>query len=285
MQEAGCDSLNQLLMMEKVAQVAYELGEINGALAIMEDMIQVCQKSGDKLGEAHATKRAAEAHAESYHTRDALRFAKQAQELFEELDIADEIDEVKTLQTTIYVKRLQHNKAPNRKKALSTLRSFVKAVEARETDQVKQLEVDLDKVSSALKEDEMKDALEALFSRDEGALKYLEGLGWELSSFKNPTIIFQFPHKLFYLTVNGGGGILFGPAYRAVNPYRVNFVETEATSMNAAGARSCSVCQMPDIETWQECVQYRTGILDAAIQVQSLAGWKPITYAEADILR
>jgi hypothetical protein len=266
LQKAGVNTKNELIMMEKVAQVASDQGQKLEALRTMEDMIKVCKNADDKVGEAQRTRQAAEMHAEMNHSQDALRLAKEAESLFQALDLKDDVEEAKKLQTAIFVKKGQHSKAPHRSEALLALKSFVRAVEQREIDQVKQFEVDMDKAASAIKDAEMSTALESLFERDPAALSFLEQQGWDLASFKVPTKIYQYPHKAFYLTTIAGG-MNFGPQFRSVNPYRKDKVGEDPRAM--------SVCCLPETEAWQGQLMYRPGIMDAGIQATSSFGFPP----------
>lgn len=266
LKKAGANTKNELIMMEKVAQVATDQGQKMEALRTMEDMIKVCKNANDQLGEAQRTMQAAEAHAEMNHSQDALRLAKEAEQLFAALGKQSEVEASKKLQTSIFVKKGQHSKAPHRSEALLALKAFVRAVEGREVDHVKQFEIDLDKASSAIKDTEMTNALEALFERDPTALAFLEQQGWDLSSFKSPTIVYQYPHKAFYLTTIAGG-MNFGPQFRSVNPYRKDKANEDG--------RACSVCVLPETEAWQGQLLYRPGIMDAGIQATGSFGFPP----------
>jgi len=266
LQKAGANTKNELIMMEKVAQVAADQGQKLEALRTMEEMIKVCKNANDRLGEAQRTRQVAEMHAELNHSQDALRMAKDSEELFAALGLSVDVEEAKKLQTTIFVKKGQHSKAPHRSEALLALKSFVRAVEQREIDQVKQFEVDLEKAASAIKDTEMSTALESLFERDPTALAFLEQQGWDLQSFKVPTVIYQYPHKAFYLTTIAGG-MNFGPQFRSVNPYRKD--------KGSQDPRACSVCFLPETEAWQGQLLYRPGIMDAGIQATSSFGFPP----------
>lgn len=266
LQKAGVNKKNELIMMEKVVQVAVDQGLKIEALRTMEDMIQVCKSASDKTGEAHRTMQTAEMHMEMNHSQDALRLAKEAEEIYTGLNMTTQTEAAKKLQTQIFVKKGQHSKAPHRSEALLALKSFVRAVEQREVDQVKQFEVDLDKAASAIKDTEMSTALESLFERDPTALSFLEQQGWDLNSFKVPTKIFQYPHKAFYLTTIAGG-MNFGPQFRSVNPYR--------KGKRTEDPRACSVCCLPEAEAWQGQLMYRHGIMDAGIQATGSFNFPP----------
>lgn len=266
LKKAGCNTRNELIMMEKVVQVASEQGQNLEALRAMEDMIKVCTNAGDKKNEAQKTFQAAEMHMEMNHSQDALRLAKNAEDLFQSLNMKSRAEDARKLVTKIYVKKGQHSKAPHRSEALLALKQFVRAVEQRETDQVKQFEVDLDKASSAIKDTEMSTALESLFERDPTAISFLEQQGWDLTSFKVPTKIYQFPHKAFYLTTVAGG-MNFGPQFRSVNPYRKGKIGDDP--------RACSVCCLPETEAWQGQLMYRHGIMDAGIQASGSFNFPP----------
>jgi tetratricopeptide (TPR) repeat protein len=266
LQKSGTNTKNELIMMEKVAQVAADQGQQLEALRTMEDMIKVCKNANDPVSEAQRTLRAAEMHMEMNHSQDALRLAKEAEELFRAQAMSSQAEDSKKLQTKIFVSRGQHAKAPHRQEALLALKSFVRAVEQREVDQVKQFEVDLDKAASAIKDTEMSTALESLFERDPTALGFLEQQGWDLDSFKVPTKIYQYPHKAFYLTTIAGG-MNFGPQFRSVNPYRKGKQEEDP--------RACSVCCLPETEAWQGQMLYRHGIMDAGIQAAGSFNFPP----------
>merc|ERR1719446_1163423 len=222
-------------------------------------MIKVCINANDKKSEELKTFQAAEMHMEMNHSQDALRLAKGAEDLFQGLNMKSRAEDARKLVTKIYVNKGQHSKAPHRSEALLALKQFVRAVEQRETDQVKQFEVDLDKASSAIKDTEMSTALESLFERDPTAISFLEQQGWDLTSFKVRTKIYQFPHKAFYLTTIAGG-MNFGPQFRSVNPYR------KGKANDSEGLRACSVCQLAETEAWQGQLMFRPGIMDAGIQ-------------------
>merc|ERR1719247_1268401 len=211
----------------------------------MEAAIKVCKDAGDKAGEAQKTLQTAEMHSDLSNSQDALRIAKDAEGLFNALGDADNAEEARRLQTKICVKRGEYKQAPHRQEALSALKSFLRAVEQREMDQVKKYEIELDKASSAIQDTEMSTALKSLFERDKGAVAYLEKQGWDLSSFKDPTLMFQFPHKAFYLnTIAGGMG--FGPQFRSVHPWKKGLLAEEAHTR-----RGMSVNQLPETESWQ----------------------------------
>jgi tetratricopeptide (TPR) repeat protein len=263
LQGTGANTKNQMLMMEKVAQIAMEQGQKLEALTTMESIIKLCKDAGDKTGEAQKTLQTAEMHSDMNHTQDALRLAKDAEELFAALGDTVSLEEAKKLQTMIYVKRGQYAKAPHRSEALLALKSFIKAVEQRDEQEVKKFEAKLDRASAAIKDTEMSSALEALFQRDPTALQFLEKLGWDLEAFHKPVIVFQYPHKGFYLgTTMGGMG--FGPQFRSVNPYRVG---RQADELNM---RACSVSFLPETESWQSNLLYRHGIMDSGFQSQSI---------------
>merc|ERR1712050_739085 len=126
----------------------------------------------------------------------------------------------------------------------------------------------MDKASSAIKDNEMTIALEALFERDPGALHFLEELGWDLQSFKVPTLCTQYPHKAFYLQTIAGG-MNFGPQFRSVHPWK------KGTKAEALGQRAMSVCVLPETESWQGVLLYRQAIIDAGIQAISCMGNDP----------
>jgi tetratricopeptide (TPR) repeat protein len=264
---SGPSLKSELMMMEKVAQIASDLGEKIETIRTMEEMIKVCQKAGDKAGEAMRTLATAEKHAEMNHSQDGLRLAKEAEELFASLGDKASEEEAKKLQTTIFVKRGQHSKAPHRSEALLALKSFVRAVEQREIDQVRAFEADLDKAASAIKDTEMSAALESLFERDPEALQFLQKQGWDLDSFKAPTKIYQYPHKAFYLTMIAGG-MNFGPQFRSVHPFR-----KDKPADKDCVAFSCSY--LPLTESWQGMLAYRHGIIDAGLQSAGVFSFPP----------
>lgn len=267
LRESGANAANELMMMEKVALIASDLGEKEEALRTMEEMIKVCMNHGDKVGEAQRTLQIAEKHAAMNHSQDALRMAKEAEKLFACLGDTDAAEEAKQLQTSIHVQRGQHTKAPHRSKALLALKSFVRAVELRELDQMRAFEVELDSTASAIKDTEMSIALESLFERDPEALQFLEKQGWDLESFKSPTKLYHYPHKGFYLgTV--AGGMNFGPQFRSVNPYRKG-----KPSEKDCSVLSCNL--LPMTESWQGMLAYRHGIIDAGLQSSGVFGYPP----------
>jgi len=268
LQEAEVDKKNELIMMEKVAQVASEHGHKVEELLQMEEMINICIKAGDKLGEAQKTREAAHVHADMNHSQDALRLAKEAEKLFLSLGLADDAEAAKKLQTTVLVKKGQHNKAPHRSDALFALKSFIRAAELRDIEKIKTLENDLDKYSSAIKDTEMSSNLESLFERDPQALTFLEDQGWDLASFKKSSKVYQYPHKGFYLATIAGG-MNFGPQFRGVHPYR------KGTPAAEYDARVLSVCQLAETEAWQGQILYRHGIMDAGIQSGGVFGYPP----------
>jgi len=264
---SGASVAHELMLMEKVAQIASDLGEKVETLRTMEEMIKVCKNNGDKAGEAQRTLQTAEKHSEMSHAQDALRLAKEAEELFVALGDKDSEEEAKKLQTSIYVKRGQHTKAPHRSEALLALKSFVRAVEQRELDQIRAFEADLDRAASAIKDTEMSTALESLFERDPEALQFLEKQGWDLENFKSPTKIYQYPHKAFYLGTIAGG-MNFGPQFRSVHPYR-----KDKPSDKDCVVLSCNF--LPITESWQSMLAYRHGIIDAGLQSSGAFAYPP----------
>jgi tetratricopeptide (TPR) repeat protein len=267
LQKSGVNTKNELLMIEKVVQVASDQGQYSEALRTIEDMIKVCRNANDKLGEAQKTRQAAEMHMDLNHSQDALRVAKEAEDLFQSLGMAADVEDMRKLQSSIFVKKGQHSKAPHRSEALLALKQFVRAVEQREVDQVKLFEVELDKASSAIKDMEMSNTLESLFERDPSAVKFLEEHGWDLTSFKVPTKIYQYPHQGFYLTTIAGG-MNFGPQFRGVHPYRKGKPSDD-------DARAMSVVSLPEAESWQGQLLFRPGIMDAGIQACSTFNFPP----------
>jgi len=267
-QKAGCNTRNELTLMEMIVEVATAQGRPLDACRFLEDMIKVCQAANNKLLEAQRTMRAAEVHSDMNHAQDSLRLAKRAQELFEGLGMNTQAEDAKKLQTSMHVRKGDHAKAPHRDNALKSMKSFIRAVEQREVAQVKQFEVDLDKFSTALKDTEMSNALESLFERDPAALGFLEQQGWDLESFKVPSKIYQYPHKALYLT-SLAGGMGFGPQFRGVHPWR----KGKASDGDAIRALSC--CVLPETEAWQGQIMFRHGIMDAGLQSTASFGFPP----------
>jgi tetratricopeptide (TPR) repeat protein len=271
LKKSGGNMKNELIMMEKVAQVAADQGQKLQALRIMEDMIKHCKNAKDPVSEAQRTLRTAEMMMEMNHSQDALRLATEAEELFRAQAMSSQAEEAKKLRTQIFVSRDQHGKAPHRSEAVLALKSFVRAVEQRQEEQVKQFEAELDRVAAALKDAELSKALESLFERDPGALSFLEkqGLqGFDLDSFKAPTTVYQYPHNAFYLT-SIASGMNFGPQFRSVHPYRVG-------KSSDANPKACCVAQLPETEAWQGQLLYRHGIMDAGIQATSQFNFPPL---------
>merc|ERR1712187_1008696 len=210
----------------------------------------------------------AEMHGGLNHAQDALRLAKEAQGLFSALTDKDGEEECKRLQTRILVKRNQHAIAPHRPEALVSLKNFIRAVEQRELEEVKKFEEAMDKASGAIKDNELTIALEALFERDPQAIAFLEDLGWDLTSFKVPTLCTQYPHKAFYLQTIAGG-MNFGPQFRSVNPWKKGVLS------DRKNCGAISVCCLPETESWQGVLLYRHGIIDAGIQACSVINIPP----------
>lgn len=224
----------------------------------IEDNIQVCKAAGDKVGEARRTKEAAQMYFEMPAFQDSLRCAKAAEKLFVSLALSIDAEDMRMLQSSIYVKRGQHSMAPHRQQALSALKSFVRAVEERDHDNVKQFEIDMNKAVSVIKDAELSSALEALFERDPTALPFLEKQGWDCEAFKVPTKVYQYPHQATYLSFIAGG-MNFGPQFRSVHAYRKDRPSDE-------DPRAMSVCHLAETEVWQGQMMFRPGILDAGLQ-------------------
>jgi tetratricopeptide (TPR) repeat protein len=267
LRKAGANTKNEVILMEKVAQIAVTLGQKTEALRTMEGIIKVCKDAGDKAGEAQKTLQTAEMHLDVNHSQDALRLAKEAEQLFAALGDKASEEEAKKLTTSIYVKRGQHSKAPHRAEALQSLKAFIRSVEQREFEEVKRFEADLDKASSAIKDTEMSAALESLFERDPSALQYLEQHGWDLESFKVPLRMRQFPHKAFYLS-SIAGGMNFGPQFRSVNPWRK--ASQDGTGSGEKGPAALALLYLPETESWQGQLLYRHGVIDGGLQSSSV---------------
>merc|ERR1712232_1348021 len=187
-------------------------------------------------------------------------------------EVKDEASAIQArkIQTTIYVARGEIEKAPNRSDALLTLKHFISAVEERDEDKVKLYEAELDGAAGAISDAELNFALETLFSKDQSAVAFLESRGWELSSYKKPTQMFQYPNKGFYLT-SIAGGMNFGPQFRSNHPWKIGL----STGVGKERPRTLSVLQLPDTEAWQGRLCYRHGIIDGGIQSQGVAFMAP----------
>lgn len=267
LREAGVSKRNELIMLEKVIQVATDQGEKLAAMRFIEEIVQVSRKAGDKGVEANRTKQAAQMYFEMNQTQDAVRMAKEAEALFKGLGLSVDVEDMRRLQSSIYIKRGQHNMAPHRDEALLALKSFVKAVEDRHHDNVKQFEVDMNKAATAIKDTEMSTALEALFDKDPTALAFLEKQGWDCTAFKVPTKIYQYAHNATYLTFIAGG-MNFGPQFRPVHAYRKDRPCDE-------DCRPMAVCSLPETEAWQGQLRFRPGIMDAGLQSCTSYGFPP----------
>merc|ERR1719265_602824 len=221
-------------MLDKMVALAVDQGFTLEGINKLDQLIAVMQASGDKHGEAMKTLERAEMHFSVNHIKDAAHVGEKAISLFAELGDTAMEEKTKKFVTSCYVALGQHAKAPYRSDALVALKNFIKAVEARDIGQVKMFEASLDKASSAIKESEINAALEALFEKDDSALKFMEELGWDVSNFKTPTYIYQYSHEGFYLgSIFGGMG--FGPTFRGVHPYR------KGKRSDEGGAVPCSI--------------------------------------------
>jgi len=267
LREARVNKRNELVMLEKVVQVATDQGEKLAAMRFMEEIVQVSKNAGDKVAEAHRTKQAAQMYFEMNQSQDAVRMAKEAETLFKGLGLSVDVEDMRRLQSSIYIKRGQHNMAPHRDEALLAMKSFVKAVEDRDHDNVKQFEVDMNKAATAIKDTEMSSALEALFERDPTALAFLEKQGWDCDAFKVPTKIYQYAHKATYLTFLASG-MNFGPQFRPLNAYRKDRPCDE-------DCRPMAVCSLPETEAWQGQLRFRPGIMDGGLQQCVTATFPP----------
>jgi tetratricopeptide (TPR) repeat protein len=269
LQKAGGDKTNNIILMERIAQIASDCGEKVQAVNTIEAIIKVYQDAGDKSGEAKQTLNMAEMHLTFGHLQDAIRTAKEAEELFNALEQKGAAEEARKIQTSVCVKQKQHTKAPHRSEALLALKNFIRAIENRDVSEVKKIEGSLDKAAGAIQDAEMTAALDSVFERDPNAIQFLENQGWDLESFKTPTLMFQVPHKSFYLQMCAGG-MGFGPQFRSAHPWKKGLKIEGVQKTRTLGAN-----WLPETEDWQGRIMYRHGIMDSAFQSSGIMNNDP----------
>lgn len=238
------------------------------AIKKMEAEIDVLKQTGDKSGEATKRMQLAEKHMDLNHWEDAVRELHEALPILESLGQLDRVERSKELLTKLYATKGKTDKAPYRSEAVMALKSYVRAIEARDLDQIQSTQVDLDRTRQALKDSEFSNALESLFDRDPSALAFCEQeIGLDVSRFKVQQTIYHYPHNAFYLQMLMTG-MGFGPQFRGVHPHRMG----KRTDPNV---KVLAVAQLPETESWQGTLQYRPGIMDAGIQKGATMMWPP----------
>mmetsp|Transcript_61936 Transcript_61936/g.113234 ORF Transcript_61936/g.113234 Transcript_61936/m.113234 type:complete len:464 (-) Transcript_61936:122-1513(-) len=268
MKAKGFSGKNEVIMLEMMVSTASSQGFSSESLTYYDQLIAALASSGDQMGEAMKTLECAEAYFGLKANQDAKAYAKKAAGLFKAMGEMELVDRANKLITDCCLLLGQINEAPYRSEGFLALKEFTKGVEMRDFAMTKEAEEKLDKALNVIKESDINMALENLFEKDPSAMKFVEELGWDVSSFRTPEKIYQYPHKSFYMNMILYG-MNFGPQFRGVHPGRVG------KRSDAIKPKSVIVAQCYDHEKWNHSLQYRHCLMDSPIQSSNLGFLPP----------
>lgn len=268
MKANGFRGKNEVIMLEMMVNTATSQGFTSEAVTYYDQLIAALASSDDQMGEAVKTLECGELLSSFKMYKDAMAYAKKAVGMFKAMGDMDLVDRGEKLVTDCCIVLGQLSDSPYRSEGILALKDFTKGVELRDIAMTKEAEDKLEKTKNVIKESDINLALENLFAKDPSALKFVEDLGWDLSSFKSPQKVYLYPHKSFYLNMVFNG-MNFGPAYRGVRaPGRVGKMSDGLTP-------SATILQRYDAELWEHKLLYQQALMDGSIQSSHMGGMYP----------
>merc|ERR1712087_600439 len=102
--------------------------------------------------------------------------------------------------SSLLVLRGAPEKAPKRPDVGKSLKELARAVEARNSDDVRAAEAKLSSMGTLLADGDIQNTLVPLFQKDAGSMEFLEEQGWQFDKPANgdSTLVKQYPHNGFY---------------------------------------------------------------------------------------